>query len=369
MLMILAGLFYYNDAAFSAEPEKKSLKINFINISEQDYTEYFIPLLPFQNYIFTRNYTAAGNIYDPSAGTVNFHAGNSLIEDREYFTLKSNSVDKEGNSFSLQWDISDGFFLDNRKNAALKFSSEMIFESMNNNINYVFTKKLLESDSIKDLKPMFEEGDDVTGIKGYEFNYSIKRSSSYYAWRTITEILISCGIGVTNYYMTKYENMVDWQYTYSWDDAKRKVEDGWYWDPNNFNTNTIYHLYAGMTYYQIARSNYYTIPESLLWTFGGSFFWEFVGEWREQVSLNDMIFTPMLGAVTGEAMIRLCDYMDTHMSPGPLRDIIQLVINPFGWINKKLDSANTGDIKVRLVFTNPVQAAIDNRIEKELTNR
>jgi hypothetical protein len=162
---------------------------------------------------------------------------------------------------------------------------------------------------------------------------------------------------------------VDWQYRYTWHDAKRKVKDGWYWDPNNFNTNTIYHLYAGMSYYQIARSNNYTIAESFTWSFGGSLVWEYFGEWREQVSMNDMIFTPMLGAVTGEAIIQVCNYMETHMKPGPLRDIIYIVINPFGWINKKLDSANSGDIRVRLVFTNPVQAAMENRLEKEIMNR
>lgn len=369
LTVIVMLLFLFNVPAISEEQKNKNLKLNFINISEQDYTSYFLPLLPSHGYIFTRNYFYSNSISEPALDTVNFIEGKNIIKDQEFYRLSSNAVDKSGTGFTFEWDISTGSFFDNRKNEALKFTTETIFESQQADVNTVFVKKLIKSESITDLNPLYTEGNEVTEIKGYEFNYTIKRSSSYYAERTIIEILLGCGVGVTNYYLTKFENMVDWKYTYSWDDAQQKVKDGWYWDPNNFNTNTIYHIYAGMSYYQIARSNYYTIPESLVWTFAGSFFWEFFGEWREQVSMNDMIFTPMLGAITGEALIQTCNYMETHMSPGPVREIIYFVINPFGWINKMIDSSNSGDIRVRLVFTNPVQAVIENRIEKEVMNR
>jgi len=97
--------------------------------------------------------------------------------------------------------------------------------------------------------------------------------------------------------------------------------------------------------------------------------WEYIGEWREQVSLNDMIFTPMLGAITGEAFIQTTKFIEKEMNPGILRETITFVLNPFGWFNKMLDSSNSGDIRVRLVFINPLQTAIENKLEKEVLKR
>jgi len=97
--------------------------------------------------------------------------------------------------------------------------------------------------------------------------------------------------------------------------------------------------------------------------------WEFFGEWREQVSLNDMIFTTTLGALTGESLIQICKYIDKTMDPGIPREILTFVLDPMGWFNRMLDSSNSGDIRVRLVFINPIQSAIDSRVEKEILNR
>jgi hypothetical protein len=85
--------------------------------------------------------------------------------------------------------------------------------------------------------------------------------------------------------------------------------------------------------------------------------------------LNDMIFTTTLGALAGEALIQTCNYINKTMDPGIGRTIITFVLDPMGWFNKKLDSSNSGDIRVRLVFVNPIQAAFDNKVEKEILNR
>ena len=236
-------------------------------------------------------------------------------------------------------------------------------------MNIVFSKKLLESKSIFNLTPLYPDGDEVKQINGYQFTYNIQRSSTYRAVRTSTEILTFCGIGLANYYATREENEVDWVYEYTMDDFKQKIKDGWYWDPNNFNTNTVYHLYAGMIYYQTARSNYYNIPQSIAWSFGGSLLWEYIGEWREQVSANDMIFTPMLGSITGEAFIQTNKFIEKKMHPGIMRNVITFILDPVGWINRTIDSSNSGDMRVRLIFVNPIQAAIENKAEEEILSR
>jgi len=293
----------------------------------------------------------------------------SADADKEFHRLEYNAVDKSGNPFMLEWDISKGFFFNNRKNEALKFSTEIISDAEKNDINTVFAKRLIESNNIINVNPIYSGHNEVENITGYEFNYTLQRSQVYLAVRTSAEILSFVAMGMINYFMMKEVNAADWEYKYSRHDVKRKFADGWCWDPNNFNTNTIYHLYAGATYYMIARSNYYSITESFLWSFGGSLVWEYFGEWREQVSLNDMIFTPTLGALTGELFIQTADYIDKNIKIGFLREPLKFILHPFGTINKMLDSSNSGDIRVRLIFANPIQTAVERKIERDLFHR
>jgi len=293
-------------------------------------------------------------------------------DNKDFYRFDVNAFDKNQNPFIIEWDISKGLFFDNRKSEALKFNAQMIFDAQDNDINTVFAKRLIESDNIINVNPLYSfssEKNEVDKINGYEFNYTIKRSPTYLALRTSIEIFTVCSMGVINYFMMKEVNADDWQYKYSRSDIKNKFADGWYWDPNNFNTNTVYHLYAGAVYYQIARSNYYSIPESFLWSFGGSLVWEYFGEWREQVSLNDMIFTPTLGALTGEFFIQTANYIERNMKAGLLRGTLMFILHPFGTINRWLDSSNSGDMRVRILFANPIQTTVQSKIERDVFGR
>jgi len=359
---IITAAMFFSTALFAQEKVKKEkVVVKFNNISESDFNDYLLPVMPFSVYNIERRF--GSTVYSDKTSPDEL---NILLDasSEDYASIKSNGMDKNGVPYYMNFSISKGYYFDNRYGESLKFTSDLYFKSRNNSTKDVFTKELYKNESISNLSPIYSKNKNgqIDNIDGYEFNYVIKRSPTYRAVRTTTEILLACGLGVANYYATKHENMVDWQYKYSWEDAKQKVKDGWYWDPNNFNTNTLYHLYAGNTYYQIARSNDYTVLESVAWTVGGSFFWEFIGEWREQVSLNDMIFTPMLGALVGEALIQTTNYIEQVMSPSIFRDLLVLALNPPGWINKKLDSSNSGSIRVQLLFKSPVQTAIEDRI-------
>ncbi len=362
LLIFITGVF--TASAWADSSSKKRVKIEFSNIDESDFNEYMLKEMPLSLYNIDRLYGQGIYSTVPSADTLKISYKNRDDKDNDWAVLESNSTDILNKQYFLNFRISKGNYFDNRYDESLKFTSELFFKSREKDIKSVFTDQLYNDGHIENLSPLYKknEKDEIEEIQGYEFDYRIKRSPTYRAVRTTTEILLACGLGVANYYATKHENMVDWQYKYSWHDAKQKVKDGWYWDPNNFNTNTLYHLYAGNTYYQVARSNDYTVLESLAWTIGGSFFWEFVGEWREQVSLNDMIFTPMLGALVGETLIQTTNYIERNMRPSVFRDLIVIVLNPAGWINKRLDNSNSGSIRVQLMFKNPVQTAIEERI-------
>ena len=66
----------------------------------------------------------------------------------------------------------------------------------------------------------------------------------------------------------------------------------WTFDADDYGTNMVGHVAAGTVYYLIARGNRVSIPEAFGWTFGASLLWELV-EYKEPVSINDMIMTPV----------------------------------------------------------------------------
>lgn len=85
--------------------------------------------------------------------------------------------------------------------------------------------------------------------------------------------------------------------------------DSWYLDADAITTNFGGHVAAGTFYYMFARSNRVSVPEAFLWTLGTSTLWELV-EYKEPVSINDMIVTPAAGIAVGEAFTQLSGWFD-----------------------------------------------------------
>jgi hypothetical protein len=76
-------------------------------------------------------------------------------------------------------------------------------------------------------------------------------------------------------------------------------------DDNTFNTNALGHPYAGVAYFQIARGNGLGFGGAYAAAVLSSTFWEYFVEFVETPSLNDLVMTPVAGAVVGESMFRL----------------------------------------------------------------
>jgi hypothetical protein len=367
-LLVLCNFNVYSADNNQSDADKK-ITINLVNFSEKDYLEYIFPLLPSHGYIFNRNYLHGNNLLNPAIGAMTFYEGRHTIDNKNFYRLSANAFDKNKNPYTIEWDISKGFLgysFDNRKTEAFKFTTGMMFDSEEGDINTVLAKRLIEAKNISNVNPLYAGDNVIEKINGYEFNYTLQRSSTYRAVRTSIESASILGLGMGLYFLMKDVNQDDWIYRYNKDGAKRKFKDGFRWDPNNFNTNTLYHLYAGSTYYMIARSNDYSILESFAWSFVSSFLWEVVCEWREFTSINDTIFTPTLGALTGEFLIQSSNWVERSMKPGFLRETIVFILYPFGSINRWLDSANSGDIRVRILFNSPVQTALERKMERDV---
>ena len=78
----------------------------------------------------------------------------------------------------------------------------------------------------------------------------------------------------------------------------------WEWDQNTFVMNQAGHPYLGAVFFNAGRANGFNFYESFLFALGGSLFWEEFME-TSNPSINDMIYTPLAGAVLGEALHRL----------------------------------------------------------------
>ena len=89
----------------------------------------------------------------------------------------------------------------------------------------------------------------------------------------------------------------------------------WSFEADPYGTNLEGHAAGGTVYYLIARGNRVSIPEAFAWTFGAALMWELV-EFREPVSINDLIMTPAGGLAIGEALTQLSGWFDRSGSNG-----------------------------------------------------
>ncbi len=115
------------------------------------------------------------------------------------------------------------------------------------------------------------------------------------------------GILETFYWLDKDANSFDFKYSI---DARNLRERfitfrAWSLDDNYFNTNGWRHTAQGGLNYLFARSNGFSSVQSYMVSLGLSAAWEFFGEFKEEVSFNDIIMTPRSGAVVGESVWQL----------------------------------------------------------------
>ena len=155
--------------------------------------------------------------------------------------------------------------------------------------------------------------------------------------RTLLEGLGHFVYATSSYWIRQDVNKVDWEYHWTWADQKRRLLflDGFRFDSNSFQFNWTHSL-AGAMYYNYARANRLNALESFLFTFGCSYVWEFAVEFKEVVSVNDMIGTPMGGISIGESLFQL-GRLFRSKRPTFFNKIARLLSNPLLSLNEWLD--------------------------------
>lgn len=119
---------------------------------------------------------------------------------------------------------------------------------------------------------------------------------------------IFLGLQTISYWARPAANQFDWD-----DPAfKNRVNlTAVRFDNNLAFTNFVLHPMSGAGSYWIARVNDVPVPEAELYSSVSSILWEFALEWREEVSVNDMIVTPAGGIPLGAFVSELSDYLNS----------------------------------------------------------
>lgn len=125
--------------------------------------------------------------------------------------------------------------------------------------------------------------------------------------RLFAEAGLLFAIVETKYALDKDANKYDFEYGADWQNVRARflTFEAWKLDDNFFNTNGWRHTGQGGLNYLFARSNGFSAVQSYVFSLAMSAAWEFFGEYKEEVSFNDLIVTPRSGAVTGEAVWQL----------------------------------------------------------------
>ncbi|HET7538270.1 MAG TPA: DUF3943 domain-containing protein [Polyangiaceae bacterium] len=157
--------------------------------------------------------------------------------------------------------------------------------------------------------------------------------------RLALEELALLGLGLGQYWLDHETNSRDWHFNYDWSSFRARLDGSAYaFDTNFFNTNFLQHPAAGTFYYLTARSNRLSPLESLAIAFGTSAVWEFFGEFQENVSVNDVIVTPVAGMALGETLTQLGAYF-LRECPSTSNQILGSALAPFTALHDAIDGA------------------------------
>ncbi len=153
-------------------------------------------------------------------------------------------------------------------------------------------------------------------------------------WRALLENGVLLTASTLDYWGSYGHFTVDWQFTWKTFGRKFFTDESPKLDSNAFYFNWT-HAISGAAYYNMARTNGLDSRASTLFSFGTSFLWETFSEWRELISINDMMFTSFGGPAIGEPLYQIGSYF-SHRD-GLLNRVAGFIFNPFLAANNWFD--------------------------------
>src|SRR6187399_260705 len=130
--------------------------------------------------------------------------------------------------------------------------------------------------------------------------------------RSWLEMMAGLGVGAVSYWLMQDRNVADWDNPTP---EERFNGSAWRLDNNSLGVNFIAHPFTGGFAYSVARANHHGVLTSFAYASMFSFIWEFVLEFKEKVSVNDLIVTSPTGVPIGEFFYKLGLYLDSAAEP------------------------------------------------------
>jgi hypothetical protein len=153
-------------------------------------------------------------------------------------------------------------------------------------------------------------------------------------WRALIEETVLLTASTIDYWGAYSKFTADWQFTWAAFGQKFFTAQSPKMDSNAFWFNWS-HAGAGAGYYTMARANGLDSGVSTLFSFVTSAVWETFTEWRELISINDMLFTTFGGPAVGEPLYQVSSYF-SHKK-GLVNALAGFVFNPFLTANDWFD--------------------------------
>jgi hypothetical protein len=161
-------------------------------------------------------------------------------------------------------------------------------------------------------------------------------------WLTVLEEAAFLGIGAGWYFLDKGTNIVDWDNP-AWN--QRFTRNVLRLDNNTFPINFIWHPLSGAAFHGAARANGASLLAAMAFTAFTSAAWEYLVEFREKVSVNDLIVTPVAGIALGEFATQLGRYLQrTARRPSRVQRM-------FGWLLGPMEALHQGRSPTRGIGT------------------
>lgn len=157
-------------------------------------------------------------------------------------------------------------------------------------------------------------------------------------------IAAGLAVGSFAYWVDQDQNVADW------DDPSLKARfsgDAWRLDNNNLVVNFLLHPTSGAGTYNLARTSHFSVPMSVGYSLLSSILWEWVLEFKEQVSINDFIVTPLSGISIGEFFYKLGLYLDSAADPGAATRVAQWTLGTGVQLDRALDGTEASAVPAR----------------------
>lgn len=153
--------------------------------------------------------------------------------------------------------------------------------------------------------PAWAQSDDVPDEDEGEVETRVV-PEKHYARAALLEAL-AIGGGTAWYWLDRERQVADWDFP-SWRD--RFTLDVMRYDNNPFHVNFAWHAGNGASFHFFARANGLSFAEALGYGALTSILWEYALEYREKVSVNDLIFTTGSGLPLGEFIHVMGSYLN-----------------------------------------------------------